>query len=124
MTIFGDDYPTADGTAIRDYIHVLDLAAAHVRSLEWMAGQGEDPLVEVFNVGTGRGTSVREALDAFERATGRTVAREIGPRRDGDIEQIFASCEKVARVLGWKATRTIDDAMRDAWRWQERLGER
>ena len=89
-----------------------------------MAEQGEEPLIEVFNVGTGRGTSVQEALDAFERATGQSVDREVGPRRDGDIEQIYASCDKVERVLGWKAKRTVEDAMRDAWRWQERLGKR
>ena len=124
IQIYGDDWATPDGTCIRDYIHVLDLAAAHVKSLDWMASQGDDPLLEVFNVGTGRGTSVAEAIDAFERATGESVEREIGPRREGDIEQIYASCEKVERVLGWKAERTIDDAMRDAWTWQERLRNR
>ena len=124
IQIYGDDWATPDGTCIRDYIHVLDLAAAHVKSLDWMASQGDDPLLEVFNVGTGRGTSVAEAIDAFERATGESVEREIGPRREGDIEQIYASCEKVERVLGWKAERTIDDAMRDAWTWQERLKNR
>lgn len=124
IKIFGDDWETPDGTCIRDYIHVLDLAAAHVRSLDWMARQDESPRSEVFNVGTGQGTSVVQALDAFERATGRHVEREMGPRREGDIEQIYASCDKVERVLGWRATRTIDDAMRDAWRWQERLGKR
>lgn len=124
IQIFGDDWATPDGTCIRDYIHVLDLAAAHVRSLDWMAEQDETPLVEVFNVGTGRGTSVQEALDAFERASGRSIAREVGPRRPGDIEQIFASCDKVERVLGWKAVRSVEEAMRDAWRWQERLGSR
>jgi len=124
VRVFGDDWSTPDGTCIRDYIHVLDLAAAHVRSLDWMETQGDAPLIEVFNVGTGRGTSVREALDAFERATGQSIEREIGPRRDGDIEQIYASCDKIEGVLGWKATRTVEDAMRDAWRWQKRLSKR
>jgi len=124
IRIFGDDWNTPDGTCIRDYIHVLDLAAAHVKSLEWMARQAEGSLIEVFNVGTGRGRSVQEALDAFERATGRRVEREVGPRRPGDIEQIFAACEKAERTLGWKATRSIEEAMRDAWAWQEALGRR
>ncbi len=124
IQVHGDDWNTPDGTCIRDYIHVLDLAAAHVKSLDWMAGQGDDPLIEVFNVGTGTGTSVFEALDAFERATGQAVPRDVGPRRQGDIEQIFASCDKVEGVLGWKATRTVDDAMRDAWAWQKKLVKR
>jgi UDP-glucose 4-epimerase len=124
VQIFGDDWSTPDGTCIRDYIHVLDLAAAHVKSLDWMATRHEQPMIEVFNVGTGEGISVRQAIEAFERATGVPVRVEIGPRRAGDIEQIFAHCEKVERLLGWKATRSVEDAMRDAWAWQERLGQR
>ena len=124
IQVYGDDWNTPDGTCIRDYIHVLDLAAAHVKSLDWMSGQGDDPLIEVFNVGTGRGTSVFEALDAFEQATGQPVPREVGPRRAGDIEQIYASCDKVESTLGWKATRTVEDAMRDAWSWQQKLANR
>ncbi len=124
VQIYGDDWETPDGTCIRDYIHVLDLAAAHVKSLVWMARQPEVPLLEILNVGTGRGTSVNEALDAFERATGGKIGREVAPRREGDIEQIFANCDKVERVLGWKATRSIDEAMRDAWAWQRHLAKR
>jgi UDP-glucose 4-epimerase len=122
--IYGDDWSTPDGSCIRDYIHVLDLAAAHVKSLAWMNRQPEAPLIETLNVGTGRGTSVREAIAAFERATGESVASEVGQRRDGDIEQIYASVDKAERVLGWKAERSLDDAMRDAWRWQCGLAER
>lgn len=121
VQIYGDDWSTPDGTCIRDYIHVLDLAAAHVRSLEFMGHQPLAPMVEVLNVGTGSGTSVREALAAFERATGQKVSSVVGPRRAGDIEQIYACVDKSARVLGWRATRTLDDAMRDAWRWQKTL---
>ncbi len=121
VTIYGADWSTPDGTCIRDYIHVVDLAGAHVKSLEWMERQPDSPLLEVLNVGTGRGTSVREALNAFERATGQIVESEVGERRDGDIEQIYADSEKVERVLGWKAERSIEDAMRDAWRWQSTL---
>jgi UDP-glucose 4-epimerase len=121
VQIFGGDWSTPDGSCIRDYIHVLDLAAAHVKSLAWMERQPDAPLLEILNVGTGRGTSVREALAAFERATGQTVEFKVGDRRDGDIEQIYANTDRAERVLGWKAERSIDDAMRDAWRWQSGL---
>jgi len=121
IQIYGDDWSTPDGTCIRDYIHVVDLAQAHVRALAWLASRRETSLLETLNVGTGRGTSVREALGAFERATGRRVESRIGPRRPGDIEQIWAAVEKSERLLGWRATRTIDEAMRDAWRWQNAL---
>ena len=124
IQIYGDDWDTPDGTCICDYIHVLDLAAAHVKSLDFMAAQPKAPLLEILNVGTGRGATVREALEAFERATGQSVDYKVGPRREGDIEKIYASCEKVERVLGWTATRTIEDAMRDAWTWQQKLAER
>lgn len=119
IQVYGDDWSTPDGSCIRDYIHVLDLADAHVESLNWMARQGEDPLVEWLNVGTGRGISVFEAIEAFERATKQKVEHRVGPRRSGDIEQIYASCEKIESLLGWRATRTIDEAMADAWRWQQ-----
>lgn len=123
IRIHGDDWSTPDGTCIRDYIHVLDLAAAHVKSLDWLASRPDAPVIEVLNVGTGRGTSVREAIDAFEQATGQSVPHEVGPRRSGDIEQIYASCERVERVLGWRARRPVAEAMRDAWRWQQSLIE-
>jgi len=124
IQIFGDDWATPDGTCIRDYLHVVDLAAAHVKALDWMGRQSADASIEVVNVGTGRGVSVREALAAFERATGRAVASRVGPRRAGDIEQIWADVEKSRRLLDWRAERSLDDAMRDAWRWQCALGRR
>jgi UDP-glucose 4-epimerase len=124
VQIFGGDWSTPDGSCIRDYIHVLDLAAAHVKSLAWMERQPDGPLLEILNVGTGRGTSVREALSAFERATGKAVESKVGDRRDGDIEQIYANTDRAERILGWKAERSIDDAMRDAWRWQSGLSSR
>jgi UDP-glucose 4-epimerase len=118
VQIYGGDWSTPDGSCIRDYIHVLDLAAAHVKSLAWMERQSEASLLQVLNVGTGRGISVLEALAAFERATGQPVEFNTGDRREGDIEQIYASVEKAERVLGWKASRSLEDALRDAWRWQ------
>jgi len=121
VQIYGGDWSTPDGSCIRDYIHVLDLAAAHVKSLAWMERQSESSLLQILNVGTGRGVSVLEALAAFERATGQAVEFNIGSRREGDIEQIYASVEKAERVLGWKASRSLDDALRDAWRWQSGL---
>ncbi len=124
VQIFGGDWSTPDGSCVRDYIHVLDLAAAHVKSLAWMDQQPDAPLLEILNVGTGRGTSVREALDAFERATGQAVDVEIGGRREGDIEQIYANADRAERILAWKAERSLDEAMKDAWRWQEALSQR
>ncbi len=121
IQVYGDDWSTPDGSCVRDYIHVLDLADAHVQSLDWMARQGDAPLVEWLNVGTGRGISVFEAIEAFERATDQKVEHQVGPRRSGDIEQIYASCEKIESMLGWRATRSIDEAMADAWRWQKRI---
>jgi len=124
VQIFGDDWSTPDGTCIRDFIHVVDLAEAHVRALDWMRRETRPSLIEVLNVGTGRGYSVREAIRAFERATGQKVSTRVGPRREGDIEQIFASVEKSARLLDWRAKRSLEDAMQDAWRWQQTLPPR
>ena len=124
VEIYGDDWSTPDGSCVRDYIHVVDLAAAHVKCLEWIDSQPDAPLLEIMNLGTGRGTSVREALTAFEQVTGKSVEVLLGDRRDGDIEQIYADVEKAERLLGWKATRSIDEALVDAWRWQTELGSR
>lgn len=124
VQIYGDDWSTPDGTCIRDYIHVQDLAAAHVKALDWMRTRPEKSLVEALNVGTGRGTSVREALDVFRQATGRKIESVVTGRREGDIEQIYASVDQAERVLSWRAERSVEDAMRDAWRWQCRLLER
>jgi UDP-glucose 4-epimerase len=124
LTVFGDNYETPDGSCIRDYIHVVDLAVAHVKSLQWLESQDASSLCEVFNVGTGGGSSVLEAIAAFERASGRSVNYHIGERRPGDIEKIYADAEKAERVLQWKAERSMDDAMRDAWNWQRALAKR
>jgi UDP-glucose 4-epimerase len=124
VQVFGGDCATPDGTCIRDYIHVVDLAEAHVRSLDWLAEQDGAAINETFNLGTGHGTSVREAIVAFEKATGRTLDYRVGDRREGDIEQIYANTDKASEVLGWRAGRGIVEAMGDAWRWQCSLAER
>lgn len=119
--MFGDDYDTPDGSCIRDYIHVVDLASAHVRSLEWLAGRSDATLNEHFNIGTGRGHSVLEAIAAFQRGSGRSLPYRLGHRREGDIEKTYANVDKAERMLRWRAKHDIDAAMRDAWHWQQLL---
>ncbi len=121
VEVYGGDWSTPDGSCIRDYIHVMDLAAAHVAALEWLAKRPESALSRVFNLGTGRGVSVREAIDAFERATGEKLDWQLAERRPGDIEQIYANADEARRELGWSAERSIEDAMQDAWKWQQTL---
>jgi UDP-glucose 4-epimerase len=120
LTVFGNDYPTPDGSCIRDYIHVVDLARAHVMALEWMEGRNA-PLNEVFNLGTGQGNSVLEVLNAFVEATGVKVPYVIGPRRPGDVTSVYADTTKSREVLKWTCKHDLRDALRDAWRWQQAL---
>jgi UDP-glucose 4-epimerase len=124
LTVFGNDYNTTDGTCVRDYIHVMDLANAHVRALDWLGDQTSPCFNEVFNVGTGRGTTVLEAIHAFEAASGTKLNYEIGPRRVGDVIETYAGVDKVKSVLGWEAKRDIKQAMGDAYRWQLALRDR
>ena len=121
LSVFGDDYPTADGTGVRDYIHVVDLARGHVAALRYARAHTG---TETFNLGTGKGTSVLELVRAFERATGVRVPYEIAPRRPGDIAECYADAGKARRVLGWHAEKSVEDMCRDAWRWQCRCGEK
>ena len=121
LTVFGDDYNTPDGSCIRDYIDVVDLAKAHVIAMERMLDGKDTEPVEVFNLGTGRGLSVLELISAFERATGVKVPHKIGPRRAGDIEKIWADPKRANEVLGWKAEADIEDTMRNAWAWQQHV---
>lgn len=114
LRVFGGDYPTRDGTCLRDYIHVVDLAKGHLRALDWAQ---EHAGVETFNLGTGRGCSVLELVEAFERANGIGIPREIVARRAGDIAESWADPSKAERLLGWKAQKTIDDMCRDSWNW-------
>ncbi len=121
LIVFGDSYATADGSCIRDYIHVVDLAKAHVKALDWLARKEKRPAQEIFNIGTGSGASVLEVIEAFERASQQRLAYRIGPRREGDIEQIYANADKAEQVLNWKADCGLEEAMRDAWNWQVAL---
>jgi UDP-glucose 4-epimerase len=117
LTVFGDDYDTPDGSCIRDYIHVVDLARAHVAAMDRI-GAMEGPSCEAFNIGTGIGHSVLEVLRAFGEETGVPVPVAIGPRRAGDVAAVYADTRKSAEVLGWRSALTLRDALRDAWRWQ------
>ncbi|MFQ5335749.1 MAG: UDP-glucose 4-epimerase GalE [Flavobacteriales bacterium] len=120
MTVFGDDYNTRDGSCIRDYVHVCDIARAHILALEHMKKSSEKNY-DVFNLGTGEGVSVLEMISAFERNTGKSFSCNIGPRRKGDIEAIYSDCSKAEKLLGWKAKRTVDDMLLSAWKWQQHL---
>ena len=116
LSVFGNDYPTPDGTGVRDYIHVVDLARGHLAALRYAdTRQG----AEVFNLGTGHGYSVLEMVRAFEKANGVTVPYQIDPRRPGDVAACYADTRKAERVLGWRAERSLEDMCRDAWRWQQ-----
>ena len=120
LTIFGNDYSTPDGTCIRDYIYVVDLAKAHVAAMRRVLDE-ETEALEFFNIGTGKGNSTLEIVNTFEKATGVKLNWKFGPRREGDIEEIFGNVEKANKVLGWKAEAKLDDVLRSAWKWQEKL---
>lgn len=124
LSVFGNDYNTRDGYCIRDFIDVVDLAKAHVIAVERMLEDKSEAKIEIFNLGTGNGLSVMELITAFERATGVKVPYRIAPRRAGDIEQVWANPTYANEVLGWTASTPIDDTMRSAWKWQQRLRER
>jgi len=118
LQVYGNDYPTRDGTAIRDYIHVVDLAAAHVVALERILNASMVEAFEVFNLGTGEGSTVLEVIQSFERATGASLQWSFAPRRAGDVIAAYADTLRATEVLGWTAQKTLDEAMADAWRWQ------
>ena len=122
LTVFGNDYPTRDGTCIRDYLHVMDLAEAHVAALKWcLSHESEGPVVRAFNLGTGDGASVLEVIQAFERATGEVVPFAFGARRPGDVVAIWADPSRAKEELGWETKRSLETALADAWRWQQAL---
>lgn len=121
LKIFGNDYNTPDGTCIRDYIDIMDLAKAHVKAMERILNEnGTDP-VEVFNIGTGNGLSTLQIVEGFEKATGVKLNWHYAPRREGDIEKVWANPHKANTVLGWKASVDIEDTLRSAWKWQQKL---
>ncbi|MEG1942950.1 MAG: UDP-glucose 4-epimerase GalE, partial [Angelakisella sp.] len=113
LAVYGDDYDTVDGTGVRDYIHVVDLALGHIAALKYVMEHHD---IEAINLGTGHGTSVLEIVHAFEKASGRKVPYKIAPRRAGDIAEFYADTAKAKELLGWEATRTIDDMCADSWR--------
>jgi UDP-glucose 4-epimerase len=122
LTIHGSDYDTPDGTCVRDYLHVQDVARAHVMALSWMSERSA-PLVEAFNLGAGVGSSVKEVVELFEEIAGLTVPKVYGPRRQGDVAAIWADSTKSREVLGWRCEHDLRSALTDAWRWQLALRE-
>ena len=124
LTVFGDDYNTPDGSCIRDYIDVVDLAKAHVVAMRRMLDGEDTDSIEIFNLGTGRGVSVLELINAFEKATGVPVPHKIGARREGDIEKIWAIPDKANTVLGWTAEVPVEETLANAWRWQSSLADK
>lgn len=121
LSVFGDDYPTSDGTCIRDYIHVVDVAKAHVAAMERLLQANNDANFEVFNLGTGTGSTVLEVIQSFERVSGVKLNYRIAPRRSGDVIQAYADTRKANDVLGWMAESTLDDAMKSAWDWEKKI---
>ncbi|HET7179182.1 MAG TPA: UDP-glucose 4-epimerase GalE [Chryseosolibacter sp.] len=124
LTIFGNDYDTPDGTNIRDFIHVVDLAVAHVKAMEYLEKQPPENCYDAFNLGTGVGVSVMELVNQFQEVTGVKLNYTIGPRRPGDVVKVYADPAKVNKALNWKARYTIADALKHAWAWESVVGSR
>ncbi|MDI5948930.1 UDP-glucose 4-epimerase GalE [Flavobacterium sp. LB2P84] len=121
LAVYGDDYPTPDGTAVRDYIHVVDLAKAHVIALQRLLNKKNTAKVETFNLGTGTGSSVLEVIHTFEKVSGKKLPYKIVGRREGDITSAYANTDKANTVLGWKAQSTLEEAMASAWKWEQKI---
>ena len=121
LSVFGNDYPTRDGTNVRDYIHVVDVAKAHVVAVERLVARKNQEPFEVFNLGTGTGSTVLEVIQAFEKVSGEKLNYKIAERRSGDVVAAYADTQKANKVLGWQAEKTLEDAMRDAWRWEKKI---
>lgn len=121
LSVYGDDYPTPDGTAVRDYIHVVDLAKAHVIALKRLLDKKNLDKVEIFNLGTGKGSSVLEVIHSFEKVSGQKLPYKIVDRREGDVISAYANTDKANNVLGWKAESTLDQAMESAWKWEQKV---
>ena len=123
ITVFGDDYNTSDGSCVRDYIHVVDLAKAHIAALRRQEENRMPEKYEVFNIGTGTGSSVLEVIAAFEQSTGQKLEYKIGPRRGGDIEKVWGDVSKAQNELGWKTELVLEDMMKSAWDWEKYINE-
>jgi len=121
LTVFGNDYNTPDGSCLRDFIHVVDLAIAHVKAMEYLAKKTDEKLCEAFNVGTGVGVSVLQLIDKFIQATGVKLPYVIGPRRPGDVEKVYADPAKVNAALGWKSKFTLEESLLHAWQWEKKI---
>ena len=121
LSVYGNDYPTPDGTCIRDYIHVVDLAKAHVLALQRLLNKQNLEKVETFNLGTGKGSSVLEVITAFEKVSGQKLPYKIVGRREGDVISAYANTDKANKVLGWKAAFSLEDALASAWKWEQKV---
>ena len=121
LAVYGDDYPTSDGTCIRDYIHVVDLAKAHVIALQRLLNKKNLDTVETFNLGTGTGSSVLEVISSFEKVSRQKLPYTIVPRREGDITSAYANTDKANKILGWKAKSTLEQALASAWKWEQKV---
>jgi UDP-glucose 4-epimerase len=121
LSVYGNDYPTPDGTAVRDYIHVVDLAKAHVIALQRLLNKKNLEKVETFNLGTGTGSSVLEVIHAFEKVSGQKLPYKLVDRREGDVTSAYANTDKANNVLGWNADSTLEEAMESAWKWEQKV---
>ncbi len=121
LSVYGNDYPTPDGTCIRDYIHVVDLAKAHVVALQHLIDRKNNDTIEIFNLGTGKGSSVLEVIKAFENVSGKKLPYKIVGRREGDVIEAYASTAKANQELGWRAESTLEDALASAWKWEKKI---
>ncbi|RTY87509.1 UDP-glucose 4-epimerase GalE [Flavobacterium sp. GT3R68] len=121
LSVYGDNYPTPDGTCIRDYIHVVDLAKAHVVALQRLLNKKNSDKIEIFNLGTGTGSSVLEVINTFEKVSGKKLPYKIVDRREGDITSAYANTDKANNVLGWKAKSTLEDGLASAWKWEQKI---
>ena len=120
VVVFGDDYPTRDGSCVRDFIHIMDLAHAHTLAMQYLLAAKNERQVEVFNLGVGEGVTVLEAIHAFEKSTGAQLNYQLGERRDGDVVAIYANFQKAASLLGWHPRYSIEDIMKSAWQWEQK----
>jgi UDP-glucose 4-epimerase len=121
LSVYGNDYPTVDGTCVRDYIHVVDLAKAHVIALQRLVNKKNSDKLETFNLGTGTGSSVLEVIQAFEKVSGQKLPYTIVPRREGDVTSAYANTDKANTILGWKTQSTLEEAIASAWKWEQKV---